>query len=343
MNTMNEVFDKFAEVHPPTLAPRTQREYARHLSVPCKVLYSASLPATDSSDLQSHLCLDNRSPFNFFERTSCMKTVRAKPRIVYVTDPAIITNIQNNEPNGVTGGFRRGRWWAYPDSIEQWRYRLERDWLADTAKWKPVNPVLFGRLTAKISRSPGDCWLWVGPINKSSPYPAARHGYITVDGDTIGVHRAMWIAVYGGIPDGLHVLHKCDVPHCIYPDHLWTGTHQQNMRDMIAKGRHVGKRQAAATHCRNGHPRNEQNCYVDGRGGRGCLICQRIASVKYHQRQVERGQYKLTVHYSAAADGCCVVAITKPQNVQTSSNIADVTCKICLQVVRYRKSQRSAA
>lgn len=50
-------------------------------------------------------------------------------------------------------------------------------------------------------------------------------------------HRAAWILAYGNIPDGMHVLHKCDVPACVNLDHLFLGTHSDNMADKASKGR----------------------------------------------------------------------------------------------------------
>jgi len=52
----------------------------------------------------------------------------------------------------------------------------------------------------------------------------------------MGAHRAMWFARYGD-PGAKFVLHKCDFRPCCNPDHLFLGTHQDNMADMMAKGR----------------------------------------------------------------------------------------------------------
>lgn len=76
------------------------------------------------------------------------------------------------------------------------------------------------------------CWLWDGSIN--------RGGYGQYKGlkdvSTLA-HRVSWSLYRGPIPEGLWVLHRCDVRCCVRPDHLFLGTHQDNMDDMWEKGR----------------------------------------------------------------------------------------------------------
>lgn len=80
------------------------------------------------------------------------------------------------------------------------------------------------------------CWLWT----------AAKHffGYGLIGCPDkpkriLRAHRASWEMAFGPIPKGLYVLHKCDVPSCVNPDHLFLGTHQQNVDDMVRKGRNA--------------------------------------------------------------------------------------------------------
>ena len=64
------------------------------------------------------------------------------------------------------------------------------------------------------------------------------YGKMRVDGRQMFAHRLSWIIYKGEIPDGMSVLHKCDVPWCVRPGHLFLGTQAENMRDKCQKGRH---------------------------------------------------------------------------------------------------------
>jgi len=75
------------------------------------------------------------------------------------------------------------------------------------------------------------CWLWTGA---KGPF---GHGNIRRRPVTWMTHRLSWEWAYGPIPDGLWVLHKCDVPACVRPDHLFLGTQRDNNNDRTAKGR----------------------------------------------------------------------------------------------------------
>lgn len=79
------------------------------------------------------------------------------------------------------------------------------------------------------------CWLWEKyKCIKGYGKFAARENGKQVSYKT---HRYSWRITYGEIPDGLLVCHKCDVRHCVNPEHLFLGTSKDNFYDMIAKGR----------------------------------------------------------------------------------------------------------
>ncbi len=82
------------------------------------------------------------------------------------------------------------------------------------------------------------CWIWFGADKGEK---AGGHGVFAMNSNLkIGAHRASWIFYRGEIPDGMSVLHKCDVPACVNPSHLFLGTQQDNIADMVKKGRQRG-------------------------------------------------------------------------------------------------------
>lgn len=82
------------------------------------------------------------------------------------------------------------------------------------------------------------CWFWVGSKFRNPKTKEKTYGHLRVDGKLILAHRLSWELHRGKtIPSGKFVLHKCDQPSCVRPDHLRLGTPKTNMRDMILKGR----------------------------------------------------------------------------------------------------------
>lgn len=90
------------------------------------------------------------------------------------------------------------------------------------------------RFWAKVHKT-DTCWLWTGAKSRG-------YGQIGRGGKAIKTHRVSWELHNGPIPagddyHGMCVLHTCDIPACVNPDHLFLGTNADNVVDMIAKGR----------------------------------------------------------------------------------------------------------
>jgi len=79
------------------------------------------------------------------------------------------------------------------------------------------------------------CWNWTGYLNGG--YGAFCIGGPIRTNRVRKAHRVAWEIYNGEIPDGMCVCHHCDNPKCCNPNHLWLGTHKQNMEDMKSKGR----------------------------------------------------------------------------------------------------------
>jgi hypothetical protein len=92
---------------------------------------------------------------------------------------------------------------------------------ADLSEWLLGNKVI----------TPHGCWEWIAGSR------VRNYGQIRVSDRNVLVHRLAFQLWRGEIPPGIHVLHRCDNPACFNPDHLFLGTHRDNMEDMVRKGR----------------------------------------------------------------------------------------------------------
>ncbi len=92
------------------------------------------------------------------------------------------------------------------------------------------------RLWDKVKVQPNGCWLFMGATDDKG------YGCMRADTDfgevaTMRAHRVSYLAFRGDIPEGMSVLHHCDTPRCVNPEHLFCGFQAGNVADMHAKGR----------------------------------------------------------------------------------------------------------
>jgi hypothetical protein len=89
------------------------------------------------------------------------------------------------------------------------------------------------RFWAKVDKSDG-CWVWT-----ANKLPRGYGLFQFASRKAVTAHRLSYEMANGPIPAGLFVLHRCDNPSCVRPDHLFAGTHTDNMCDAARKGRLV--------------------------------------------------------------------------------------------------------
>ena len=119
------------------------------------------------------------------------------------------------------------------------------------------------------------CWIWIGSTGNSG-YGKTRFNH----SDDLLAHRVSYLGFKGEIPQGMCVLHSCDTRTCVNPQHLFLGTHSDNSKDMVAKGRHKCPAKLR-TKCPKGHDYSGFN----SNGARICAVCNKETRQRYEQRK----------------------------------------------------------
>lgn len=151
------------------------------------------------------------------------------------------------------------------------------------------------RFWAKVKREDG-CWEWTAHIDDWG------YGVFRVNRKLCKAHRVSWEWENGPIPDGSLVLHRCDNPKCVRPDHLFLGTPKDNMRDASAKGRLIQQKDPSKQPRgeRHGSKTRPEKWYAGEKHGMAVLTNAQVEEIR--QRYVPRkvSAYKLAKEYGVS-------------------------------------------
>lgn len=149
-------------------------------------------------------------------------------------------------------------------------------------KFKPIpklNGALINKFFSGFVENKSGCAEWTASLNDTG------YGRFYIGTESYHAHRISYYINFGTDPKEKMVCHNCDNPPCVNPKHLFLGTLQDNLRDMVNKGRHANRKK---THCKNGHKFNKENTETLAGGARRCRVCTKINRANYRRLNREK-------------------------------------------------------
>lgn len=157
-----------------------------------------------------------------------------------------------------------------------------RRWYKDGKLRESARPLLQELFLEQVELDHATgCWLWRGRLTDKG------YGQTYLLGVVAPAHRVAYALFTDKISPDRHVCHACDRPACVNPDHLWLGTHKDNMQDMVTKGRHRARHNTGNDPrftCPQGHAYTPENTVVY-EGRRYCRACHKQYSLAYSRKE----------------------------------------------------------
>lgn len=139
------------------------------------------------------------------------------------------------------------------------------------------------RIQDSITKVESGCWEW---NREKAPN---NYGKYRVMGETLA-HRVSYIIHNEESIQDMCVMHSCDNPCCVNPEHLSLGSRDDNNKDRAAKKRN-NHRNDGKTHCIRGHEFTEENTFIRKGGDRLCKACNNLrATSKYRNNRKSKGK-----------------------------------------------------